>query len=311
MKHKLLAIVGPTGVGKTELSIHLAKRFGGEIISGDSMQVYKGMDIGTAKIKPEEMACINHHLIDIIQPEHTFSAGAFQALAKKTIAALNEQQILPILVGGTGLYVQGITQDFQFAEDGDREVRMKWEAYLQTNGAEALHEILAHKDPSYAKQIHPHNTRRVIRALELIETTGQSMLNYQGEWKKESPYDLLMIGLTMERSRLYDRLDKRVDQMMEEGLLNEVQNLLNKGIHEASTSLQAIGYKEFIPYIKGELSLVEAVNLLKRNTRRFAKRQLTWFRRMSDITWFDVTQEKEWLKNKENIASFVQESYFD
>ncbi|WP_025028550.1 tRNA (adenosine(37)-N6)-dimethylallyltransferase MiaA [Caldalkalibacillus mannanilyticus] len=310
MKKKLLAIVGPTAVGKTKLSIHLAKQYNGEIISGDSMQIYRGMDIGTAKVKPEEQEGIPHHLIDILEPHEDFSVSDFQALALQKIDRIHAMDKLPLLVGGTGLYVQSVTHHFQFSEvGGDKEVRERWEAYLQQHGAEALHQVLTMKDPEYAKELHPNNARRVIRALEVIDSTGQSMSAYQQDWDRTSPYQLVMIGLTMDRKVLYDRINQRVDQMIEEGLLEEVKRLLSLGLPPDTTALQAIGYKELILYIQGQMNLDEAIELLKRNSRRYAKRQLTWFRRMKEVTWFDVTDLSKWKENEEIIAQYVQESY--
>jgi tRNA dimethylallyltransferase len=310
MKEKLLAIVGPTAVGKTKLSLHLARQFQGEIISGDSMQVYKGMDIGTAKIKPEEQEGIPHHLLNIIEPGDDFSVSEFQSTALQKVQELQRQKKLPILVGGTGLYVQSITHQYHFSEaGGDERIRSRWQMYLEEHGADSLHQQLVDRDPEYAKELHPNNSRRVIRALEVIEATGKSMKEFQGEKDQESPFDLVMIGLTMDRDKLYDRINKRVDQMIDEGLLDEVKALLERGIPTASTALQAIGYKELIPYIQRDATLDEVVELLKRNSRRYAKRQLTWFRRVKEVTWFDVTDLSDWTKHEEIITKYVQESY--
>lgn len=309
MQEKLLTIIGPTAVGKTKLSIHLAQRFDGEVISGDSMQVYRGMNIGTAKIKSEEMKDISHHLINILRPDQDYSVTQFQEEAVRIISQLNGQGKLPILVGGTGLYVQSVTHHFQFAEANENEViRARWQAYVESNGVDALYEELKQRDPDYAHQLHPNNYRRVIRALEILELTGKSMSHYQQEWNKSSPYRIVMIGLTMEREKLYQRINQRVDQMMDEGLIEEVQTLLATGIPAQSTSLQAIGYKEIVLYLKGETSKVEAIELLKRNTRRFAKRQLTWFKRLKEITWFDVTNLEQWPQIEEIITKHVKES---
>lgn len=309
MQEKLLTIIGPTAVGKTKLSIHLAQRFDGEVISGDSMQVYRGMNIGTAKIKSEEMKDISHHLINILRPDQDYSVTQFQEEAVRIISQLNGQGKLPILVGGTGLYVQSVTHHFQFAEANENEViRARWQAYVESNGVDALYEELKQRDPDYAQQLHPNNYRRVIRALEILELTGKSMSHYQQEWNKSSPYRIVMIGLTMEREKLYQRINQRVDQMMDEGLIEEVQTLLATGIPAQSTSLQAIGYKEIVLYLKGETSKVEAIELLKRNTRRFAKRQLTWFKRLKEITWFDVTNLEQWPQIEEIITKHVKES---
>lgn len=306
MKKKLISIVGPTAVGKTKLSIHLAQALQGEIISGDSMQVYRGMDIGTAKIKPKEQEGIPHHLIDILDPAADFSVSAFQELALQKVDELNQRFSLPILVGGTGLYVQSVTHNFQFADVCQSEtIRLKWQAFLEQYGSLALHQELEKRDPDYAKELHPNNSRRVIRALEVIEVTGRSMSEYHGEWENESPFDLVMIGLTMEREKLYNRINARVDQMIQEGLIQEVQHLLDLGICDSSTSLQAIGYKEIISYLKKERSKEEAIELLKRNSRRFAKRQLTWFRRMKEVNWYDVTDLSRWSEVEEIITDDI------
>lgn len=306
MKDKLLAIIGPTAVGKTKLSIHLAQAFHGEIISGDSMQVYRGMDIGTAKIKPEEQEGIKHYLIDILDPADEFSVADFQERALQGIKELNQRDILPILAGGTGLYVQSVTHGFQFAAEGQNEERReKWQRFLDSHGSVALHQELKKHDPEYAGKLHPNNSRRVIRALEVLESTGKSMSQYQGEWNNESPFHLVMVGLTMQREKLYQRINDRVDQMMEEGLVEEVEGLLDQGIPESAKALQAIGYKEIIDYLKGEQTKDKAIELLKRNTRRFAKRQLTWFRRVKEIQWFDVTDLERWNEHEEIIKHYV------
>lgn len=304
-KDRLLTIVGPTAVGKTRLSIELAKAFRGEIISGDSMQVYKGMDIGTAKIKRDERGGIPHHLIDILDPHESFSVTQFQELTKKCIAEINERGKLPILVGGTGLYVQSVTHDFHFPEAHDPALRQKWLNYLACYGKEKLYEQLKAVDPQYAQKLHPNNTRRVIRALEILEATGKSMACYQQDWNRQSPYDLVMIGLDMKREDLYERINERVDQMIREGLVEEVRELLKKGVPKTSTAMQAIGYKEMVEYLEGKLTLEEAVEKIKRNTRRFAKRQMTWFRRMKGIRWFEVKKEGNFSDLTENIIHYV------
>jgi tRNA dimethylallyltransferase len=306
MKDKLLAIIGPTAVGKTKLSIHLAQEFQGEIISGDSMQVYRSMDIGTAKIRAEEQEGIKHHLIDILDPTEEFSVADFQERALHNIKELIQRETLPILAGGTGLYVQAVTHGFQFAEESqNEEIREKWQYFLDQNGPLALHQELEKYDPEYAGQLHPNNSRRVIRALEVLELTGKSMSVYQGEWNNESPFHLVMVGLAMEREKLYQRINTRVDQMIEEGLVKEVEGLLERGVPKTAKALQAIGYKEIIDYLQGEQTKDKAIELLKRNTRRFAKRQLTWFRRMKEIQWFDVTELERWNEHEEIIKHYV------
>lgn len=305
MKEKLLCIVGPTAVGKTKMSISLAKRFDGEVISGDSMQVYRGMDIGTAKIKKEEMEGIPHHLIGILEPEENFSVSSFKQKALEKIREISLRQRLPILVGGTGLYVQAVTHDFHFAFPSDEQVRHKWEVIAREQGSETLYAELTKRDPEYARSLHPNNVRRVIRALEILDVSGRSMAEFQGQWENKSPYQLVMIGLTMEREKLYERINTRVDRMIKEGLVDEVASLMARGVPADATALQAIGYKEIVQYLQGHMGFEEAVERLKRNSRRFAKRQLTWFKRISDLVWFDVTDTSHWKDHEERIAQYV------
>lgn len=290
----LLVIVGPTAVGKTALSIELAKAFTGEVISGDSMQVYRGMNVGTAKIVPEEQEGVPHHLLDILEPEEDFSVSRFQELAQGKIEEISQRGHLPMLVGGTGLYVQSVTHNFSFADSPNPELEDEraayWEAFLEEHGQAALYRELELKDAQFAKTLHPNNVRRVLRALVVLEVTGKSMQEYQQDWDNQSPYRLVMIGLTMPREQLYARINMRVDLMLEQGLLEEVRELLNQGVSPKATAMQAIGYKELVAHLHGEYSYERAIELLKRNTRRFAKRQLTWFRRMEELKWFDVTQ---------------------
>lgn len=309
MKQKLVVIAGPTAVGKTKLSIRLAHQMDGEIISGDSMQVYRGMDIGTAKITPEEMEGIPHHLIDILDPQERFSVSDFQELARSHILQLNERGKLPILVGGTGLYVQSVTHGFEFAKNGSNDtIRRKWQDFLEEYGPQALFNELERRDPAFAQTLHPNNSRRVVRALELWESTGKSMAEFQGDWDNDSPYHLVMLGLTMDRTQLYERINDRVDLMVQNGLIEEIQALIGQGVPLDAQAFQAIGYKEIIPFLQGECSKEEAIDLLKRNTRRFAKRQLTWFRRINEITWFDLTDIAQEDAIHERITQYVKES---
>ncbi|OEG00175.1 tRNA (adenosine(37)-N6)-dimethylallyltransferase MiaA [Vulcanibacillus modesticaldus] len=299
MKEKLLVIVGPTAVGKTELSIDLALRFKGEIISGDSMQVYKGLNIGTAKIKPEEMRGVPHHLIDCYSPDHNFSVAEFQELATKKISEINSKGKLPIIVGGTGLYIKSVTHQYQFSTaDKDEEYREKLIKFAKTHGNEVLHKKLAEIDPKTASKLHINDLKRVIRALEVYHATGKTFSQLLEEQKLETPYDLLMVGLTMDRTKLYDRINRRVDNMIEEGLIEEVKKLLELGYDERYNSMQGIGYKEIIKYLRGEITLEQAIHLIKQGTRRFAKRQLSWFRQMPEIHWFDMTDEQPEVKEK-------------
>lgn len=288
-KQKVIVIIGPTAVGKTKTSVELAKVLNGEIISGDSMQIYRGMDIGTAKVKREEMQGIPHYLIDIKEPTDAYSVAQFQQDVRKQIDEIASRGHLPIIVGGTGLYIQSVLFDYQFSDSGkDENVRRELEKRSEEIGFEKLHAELSEIDPDSAANIHPNNVRRVIRALEIYHTTGKTMSQYQKTQELEPLYDVALIGLTMEREVLYDRINLRVDLMVKEGLFEEVQNLYDKGIRDCQ-SIQAIGYKELYAYFDGKVSKEQAIEDLKQNSRRYAKRQLTWFRNKMDVTWFDMT----------------------
>ncbi|MEW5706076.1 MAG: tRNA (adenosine(37)-N6)-dimethylallyltransferase MiaA [Actinomycetota bacterium] len=292
-KRKLIAIVGPTATGKSNVAIELAKRIDGEIISADSMQIYKGMDIGTAKVTPDEMNGIPHHLIDIISPAEPFSVAEYQKLARRIIDEISERGKIPILVGGTGLYVRSVIDKLEFPSgEISSKVRRQLEQRAKLEGSEVLYKELIEKDPKAAEIVHPNNVRRIIRALEIIELTGKPFSYYHSEWKsRESIYDLAIFGLTMDRKLLYERIDRRVDKMIEAGLIDEVKELQSKGYEKFLTSQQAIGYKELIRYLKGESSLEEAIDIIKSRTRQYAKRQLTWFRADPRIKWIDVTRK--------------------
>lgn len=288
-KKPLLVLIGPTAVGKTRMSLDIAKAWNAEIISGDSMQVYRGMDIGTAKIAMEEREGIPHHLIDICEPDQAYSAADFQAGATEAISQISERGKLPFIVGGTGLYVESVCYQFQFADIGsDEAFRQEQERYAAEHGAEALHARLAAIDPPAGERLHPNDLRRVIRALEVFHLTGQTFSEQQAGQTKESPYELCVIGLTMDRSELYRRIEQRVDLMMEQGLVEEVRALLDRDLPPAAVAMQGLGYKEIADYLQGNCTLEAAVELLKRDTRRFAKRQLSWFRHMKDIHWIDM-----------------------
>ena len=291
MKNKVIAIMGPTAVGKTKLSIEIAKRFNGEIISGDSMQVYKGFDIGTAKIKPSEMQGITHHMLDIREACEEISAADFKKYVQKYINDITARGNLPIIVGGSGLYIQAALYDYNFSEiKRDHTITKEMEETIESEGIMPLYNRLIEIDSEQAKKIHPNNHRRVIRALEIYESTGMTMSEYKENQAVESPYEPILLGLDMDRELLYRRINERVDHMMTEGLLDEVRDLYVKG-YENCQSMKAIGYKEFIPYFKNEQSLEVTIELLKRNSRRYAKRQLTWFRNKMDLTWFTMTPE--------------------
>lgn len=302
---KVIAIIGPTAVGKTKVSLELASRFNGEIINGDSMQIYRGLDIGTAKIKKEEMKGIPHHLFDIKNPDESFSVYEFQRLVRGKIEEISSRDHLPFIVGGTGLYIQAVLYDYQFQETAKNlSVRKQLEEKAKTEGIHSLFQQLQEIDPEYAEKIHPNNERRVIRALEVYLTTGKPISTIVKEQRQEMVYDGIIIGLTMEREKLYQRINDRVDQMFAEGLLEEARTLYKKRLIH-SQAAQAIGYKELFPYFDGTLTLEEAKNLLKQNTRRFAKRQLTWFRNKMDVTWFDMTDEEQFEKKIEEISHFL------
>jgi len=288
-REKVAVIIGPTAVGKTKLSIDLAKALNGEIISGDSMQIYRTMDIGTAKVTKEEMDGIPHYMVDIKNPEDSFSVAEFQERVRKHIREITGRGKLPIIVGGTGLYIQSVLFDYQFTDDaGDTIYREQMEKLALERGVEYVHKKLQEVDPESAERIHANNVRRVIRALEIFHTTGEKMSDQLEKQENELLYNVSLIGLTMDREMLYDRINLRVDIMMDQGLLEEVEGLYNRGIRDCQ-SIQAIGYKEIYDYFEDRVSLEEAVSQLKTNSRRYAKRQLTWFRNKMDVTWFDVT----------------------
>ncbi|MGA4720170.1 tRNA (adenosine(37)-N6)-dimethylallyltransferase MiaA [Fictibacillus nanhaiensis] len=307
MKEKLVVIVGPTAVGKTKTSIELAKAIDGEIISGDSMQIYRGLDIGTAKITEEEKEGIPHYLIDIKDPTESFSVAEFQKLARERITEINQRGKVPILVGGTGLYVRAVTHHYEFSEASrNSEMRDKLQRKSEVEGSDALHAELHKVDPQRAKEIHPNNVQRVIRALEIYYTTGNVPSAEQGKnmGDEESLYQLALVGLTMNREHLYKRINERVDLMVQQGVINEARMLFEQDITN-SLAAKAIGYKEFFPYLSGESTLEEAITLLKRDSRRYAKRQYTWFRNQMDVEWFSM-EEDPFHKKFQEIQHFVE-----
>lgn len=301
---EVVAIVGPTASGKTTLSIQMAKKFNGEIINGDSMQIYKGLDIGTAKITEEEMEGIPHHLLSFKDPTESFSVAEYQKLVRDKIKEIQSRGKLPIIVGGTGLYVQAALYDFQFTkEEVELEARKKYYDELAAIGPEAMHKKLAMLDPEIANSIHPNNTRRVIRALEMIELHGVSKAAEEYNRGNIPLYHHLIIGLDMEREKLYERINLRVDLMMEKGLLEEVKYLWDQNIRDVQ-SVQAIGYKELYAYFDGFITLEEAIEQLKQNSRRYAKRQLTYFRNKMDVKWIgndwsEIEKYSKFFNNKE------------
>lgn len=288
-KKPFVVLTGPTAVGKTALSIALAKAINGSIISADSMQVYKHMDIGSAKIMPEEMEGVKHYLVDEFEPDEEFHVARFTERAKECLEEIYAEGKVPILVGGTGFYIQAVLYDIDFSkQDANTEYREELETLAKEKGAEHLHSMLKEVDPESAEAIHANNIKRVIRALEFYHLTGTKISEHnETERQKESPYNFAYFVLTDDRAKLYERIDKRVDIMVEKGLVDEVKKLKDMGYHREMVSMQGLGYKEILDYLDGKMTLEEAIYIIKRETRHFAKRQLTWFRRESDVIWFD------------------------
>lgn len=292
MKQPLVILTGPTAVGKTKASIGLAKAINGEIISADSMQVYKYMDIGSAKIRPEEMQGVKHYLVDELEPDEEFNVVRFQQMAKQAMQEIYAKGKMPILVGGTGFYIQAVLYDIDFQEnEDDNSYRTELEELAKEKGASYLHNMLAEVDEESAKEIHENNVKKVIRALEFYKQTGRKISEHNAEERqKESPYNAVYFVLNDDRKNLYDRINLRVDQMIEEGLEEEVRGLKERGYQKNMVSMQGLGYKEVLDYLDGVYSLEEAVEVIKRDTRHFAKRQLTWFRRERNVQWVDKKQ---------------------
>ena len=307
---KLIVLTGPTAVGKTELSINLAKAVNGEIISADSIQVYKGMDIGSAKITPDEMQGINHYLIDILEPAEEFNIHLFKTLTLKAMDEIYVKDKIPIIVGGTGFYIQSVIYDIDFCDtEADNSYRESLETLAKNKGNIYLHEMLRKVDNKSADAIHPNNVKRVIRALEYYNQTGQPISEHNTVQKNNSsPYNFAYFVLNDKRELLYERINKRVDTMFENGLIQEVKELLNSGCNKDMVSMQGIGYKEVVEYLEGKLSLDETKELIKKNTRHFAKRQLTWFRREKEVNMININEfnyDKQLIL--ENILNILKE----
>ncbi len=290
MKKPLVILTGPTAVGKTELSIKLAKAIGGEIISADSMQVYKHMDIGSAKITQDEMQGVPHYLIDELEPDEEFNIVRFKQMAVEAMEKIYANGHIPIVTGGTGFYIQALLYDVDFTEnEADNEYRAELEQLANNEGSLFVHNMLKEVDPDSAKAIHHNNVKRVIRALEYYKLTGEKISEHnEAESNKESPYNFAYIVLNRNREVLYKRIEKRVDIMLRNGLVDEVHRLKDMGYTRDMVSMQGLGYKEILDYLNGSITLDEAVYILKRDTRHFAKRQLTWFRRERDVNWLDI-----------------------
>lgn len=289
MKRPLIILTGPTAVGKTALSIQLAKAIGGEIISADSMQVYQYMDIGSAKIRRDEMDGVPHYLVDVLKPEEEFHVVRFQEMAKEAMEKIYANNHIPVVVGGTGFYIQALLYDIDFTEQQcDETYRRQLEDLAREHGAEYLHGILREVDPASAEAIHANNIKRVIRALEFYHLSGKKISEHnETERQKQSPYNFAYFVLTDERAKLYERIDRRVNAMIEAGLVEEVKKLKSMGCSREMVSMQGLGYKEILAYLDGGCTLEEAVYIIKRETRHFAKRQLTWFKRERDVIWLD------------------------
>lgn len=312
-KGSLIVITGPTAAGKTELSVALAKKIGGEIISADSVQVYKHMDIGSAKITKAEMQGIPHHLIDICEPVEAFNIARFKELGEQAVHDIYSRGKIPIIAGGTGFYIQSLLYDIDFKETATDGTRTKYEEILRKKDATYLHALLKERDPEAAAAIHPNNSKRVIRALEYYEQTGTKISAHnEEERRKKSPYNFAYFVLSLPREQLYDRINRRVEQMLEDGLIDEVQSLVvSYGVSKDMVSMQALGYKEILDYLNGNTTLEDAIYTIKRDTRHFAKRQLTWFKRERDVIWLDKEKHNtldiqldfitEHLKDKEII----------
>lgn len=307
-KGKIVVIIGPTAVGKTKYAIHVAQKLDGEILSADSMQVYRHMNIGSAKPTEEEMAMVRHHLIGEVDPQDEWTAAEYQKEAKRRIDQMFLRGKLPIICGGTGLYVNSLIYDMDFSTaKEDESLRNELQLLADSIGGQALHERLKKVDPTAAERIHPNNIKKMIRAIEVAETAGKGIPAFDGVFEKEGDYDCIMIGLNMNRQVLYNRIEQRVDAMIEAGLVDEVRMLLGQGLTEDDNSMKGIGYKELIGFLKSEYSLEEAVKRIKQNSRNYAKRQMTWFRRYKDIKWFDLTDVVNFEKSAEDITAYIRE----
>ena len=295
MKRPLIILAGPTAVGKTAASIRLAKAIGAEIISADSMQVYRHMDIGSAKIRQEEMEGVPHYLIDVLEPEEEFNVVRFQQMAKAAAEEIYAKGKIPLVAGGTGFYIQALLYDIDFTDTTqDLNYRRELEQLVQEKGNEYLHEMLQKVDPKAAQEIHENNRKRVIRALEYYRDTGKQISEHNEQQRqKESPYQFVYFVLNRDRQELYRRIDQRVDRMMEQGLLEEVKRLKERGCTSNMVSMKGLGYKELLDYLGGMDSLEEAVRIIKRDTRHFAKRQLTWFKREKEVNWIELDGKTE------------------
>lgn len=308
MKDKIILLVGPTASGKTDMGVRIAKRINAEIISADSMQIYKYMNIGTAKPTKDEMSSVTHHLIDEVEPDFEFSVALFREISEKIIKDIVARGKRPLIVGGTGLYINSLTKPWSFSKtEPNSAVREELEEIVKLNGKNYLHEMLRQIDPISAESIHPNNVKRVIRAIEVYKTSGKTKSIADREsMEEELAFEPILLGLNMERSTLYSRIEQRVDRMIKEGLVEEVDGLLKAGYKESIISMQGLGYKEIVRFLKGEYTLERAIEVLKRDTRHFAKRQLTWFRRDDRIQWFQIDKYKDKDELEDHMISYLE-----
>ena len=301
--NKAIVLTGPTAVGKTELAIDIARKFGGKILNCDSMQIYKYMDIGSAKPTPEERRAAVHHLIDFVDPGEEFSVAKYACLARAELKKMSKKNILPVISGGTGLYINSIIYNMDFAgTGGDEELRKELYREAEKKGNDVLYDRLCTLNPELASTLHANNTQRLVRALERVIVNSEPQRKFEAAVKKNKEYDFILICINRDRQELYDRINLRVDKLFEEGLVDEVSSLISYGYGSKNISMKGIGYKEVIGYLEGKYSLDESISLVKRNTRRFAKRQLTWFKRYEDMIWFDLSDGE-----KEKIFKYIED----
>lgn len=307
MKNKVIAVAGPTAVGKTKFAIEVARRFDGEVVSCDSMQLYKFMNIGSAKPDAEEMAQVKHHLVDIIDPRVPFSVAEYQQLAKAAIADVMSRGKVPVISGGTGLYLNSLIYDMDFSSNpGDLTYRKELEKIAEEEGTEAVHRMLQNEDPDAAALIHPNNTKRIIRALERLHDGEGNVRPFSGILKETDDYEMILVGLTRERQELYDRINARVDILINNGLVDEVKELMAMGLTSDDISMKGIGYKEIIAFLNNEYDLPTAVDTVKKNTRHYAKKQLTWYRRYDKINWLNISEFNSDEEAIEELISWLE-----
>lgn len=303
---KIIVIAGPTAVGKTSFAIRVSELFDGEIVSCDSMQLYRFMDIGSAKPTPDEQQRARHHLIDMIDPRDEFSVAQYQKLAKDAINDILSRGKLPVISGGTGLYLNSLLYDMDFSPlSGDRKYRQKLEEEAEAKGSAHLHEMLKIQDPDAAEQIHPNNTKKIIRALERLKDGEGRIRRFTDVTNETKDYEPLLIGLTRDRALLYDRINRRVDQLVHQGLVDEVRWLMDMGLTKDDISMNGIGYKEIMEYLEGSIPFEEAVDNVKKNTRHYAKKQLTWFRRYDKMRWYDISDDADEARALQDIERWL------